>query len=130
MTMLSRCPYGSLLTERTCASCSKQMPGETTNLSAEGFERGTSRVPGAILRSASVRIPGLVVTEHELSVPLDHDDPARGTITLFAREVADPDGTDKPFLLFLQGGPGHESPRPADRRSIPWLERALKDFRV
>ena len=50
---------------------------------------------------------------------------------MFAREVADPDGPGKPFLLFLQGGPGMEAPRPARHPlSPPWLERALVDFRV
>lgn len=38
-----------------------------------------------------------------------------------------PDG--KPFLVFLQGGPGNEAPRPAPGHP-PWLARALKDYRV
>src|SRR5262249_32662840 len=33
-----------------------------------------------------------------------------------------------PWLLFLQGGPGRPSPRPAGRES--WLDRALRDYRV
>ncbi len=76
-----------------------------------------------------VRAPGLILTEHELSVPLDHERPDAERITIFAREVADPDGTDRPYLLYLQGGPGFESPRPG-RSSPGWLERALQDFRV
>lgn len=76
------------------------------------------------------RIPGLVLTEHELRVPLDHANPDGREITLFAREVADPDGLDRPFLVFLQGGPGFEAPRPLGRSSPGWLERALRDFRV
>src|SRR6476661_2368874 len=76
-------------------------------------------------------VPGLVLTEHRLAVPLDHDAPEGPTIEVFAREVAAPDGRDKPFLVFLQGGPGHEAPRPESARSGPaWLPRALKDFRV
>src|SRR5204863_1360937 len=48
-----------------------------------------------------------------------------------AREVADPDGLDRPLLLFLQGGPGHEAARPTSNPSGPaWLGRALQDFRV
>jgi pimeloyl-ACP methyl ester carboxylesterase len=78
-----------------------------------------------------MRIPGLVLTEHELSVPLDHDDPGGERITVFAREVADPDGLDRPFLVFLQGGPGYEAPRPTRHPSDPgWLDRALTEFRV
>lgn len=78
-----------------------------------------------------VRPPGLVLTEHEFSVPLDHDRPDGERITVFAREVADPDGTDRPFLVYFQGGPGSEAPRPTRRPSAPaWLDRALQEFRV
>ena len=74
---------------------------------------------------------GLLLTEHEFSVPLDHSQPDGEKISVFAREVADPDGRDKPFLVFLQGGPGHESPRPTRAPTDPgWLDRALQDFRV
>ena len=74
---------------------------------------------------------GLVLTEHEFSLPLDHDRPGGESITVFAREVADPGGTDRPFLVFLQGGPGYEAPRPTRHPSSQgWLERALQDFRV
>lgn len=78
-----------------------------------------------------MRTPGLVLTEHEFAVPLDHSRPDGDRITVFAREVADPDGRDRPFLLFLQGGPGMEAPRPGRHPSSPgWLDRALRDFRV
>jgi pimeloyl-ACP methyl ester carboxylesterase len=75
------------------------------------------------------RAPGIVLTEHELAVPLDHERPGGDRITVFAREVAALDGADRPYLLYLQGGPGHESPRPT-RNAPGWIERALKDFRV
>ncbi len=79
----------------------------------------------------TTRTHGLVLVEHEVAVPLDHDHPDGPTITVFAREVADPDGLDRPFLLFLQGGPGHEAPRPTSTPTSPgWLERALADHRV
>jgi pimeloyl-ACP methyl ester carboxylesterase len=74
---------------------------------------------------------GLVLTEHEFAVPLDHARPDDDTITVFAREVADPDGRDRPLLVYLQGGPGSEAPRPTRHPSSPgWLDRALTDFRV
>lgn len=77
------------------------------------------------------RIPGLLVTEHEITVPLDHAAPDGERITVFAREVADPDGPDRPYLVYLQGGPGFEAPRPTRRPSSPgWLDRALTEFRV
>jgi pimeloyl-ACP methyl ester carboxylesterase len=70
---------------------------------------------------------GLRLTEHELEVPLHPN--SDESLTIFAREVAEPDGLDKPFLIFLQGGPGFESPRPAGP-AHGWMERALQDFRV
>ncbi|MGA9749812.1 MAG: hypothetical protein WBQ50_20355, partial [Nocardioides sp.] len=77
------------------------------------------------LRSESLTVPGLVLVEHELEVPVDHDDPGRGTLTVFAREVADPGGRDRPFLVYLQGGPGQEAPRPTRQPTAPaWLDRA------
>jgi len=80
---------------------------------------------------ATVRTNGLVLTEHEFSVPLDHSRAAGERITVFVREVSDPDGLDRPYLVFLQGGPGMEAPRPTRHPSTPgWLDRALRDFRV
>ena len=78
-----------------------------------------------------IRVPGLVLTEHELQVPLDHARPDGREITVFAREVAEPDGLDKPFLVYLEGGPGFQAPRPTRHPSAPgWLDRALQEFRV
>ena len=77
------------------------------------------------------RPPGLILTEHEFEVPLDHAAPDGERITVFAREVADPDGRDRPLLVFFQGGPGFEASRPTGVPSSPgWLDRALADFRV
>lgn len=81
--------------------------------------------------AVTFHVPGLVLTEHEFRIPLDHDDPDGDRITVFAREVADPDGRDLPYLVFLQGGPGQEAPRPTRVPASPgWLERALRDYRV
>jgi pimeloyl-ACP methyl ester carboxylesterase len=80
---------------------------------------------------ATVLANGLLLTEHELAVPLDHGRPGGERITVFAREIADPEGRDRPLLLYLQGGPGHEGARPTRNPSGPgWLDRALEDFRV
>ena len=73
---------------------------------------------------------GFRVREHRVEVPVDHDDPHRfGALEVFAREVVDParDGEDLPLLLFLQGGPGGMSPRPAPGG---WLATALRTHRV
>src|SRR4051795_1371310 len=75
-------------------------------------------------------IHGLVITDHEFAIPLDHSRAEGETITVFAREVAAEEGRERPFLVFFQGGPGSESPRPTTPRTPPWLPRALKDYRV
>jgi pimeloyl-ACP methyl ester carboxylesterase len=73
----------------------------------------------------------MLVVDHSLTVPLDHEQPGGGTIEVFAREIAAPDGGDRPYLLFLQGGPGQEAPRPVRFPASPaWLDRALRDYRV
>ena len=78
----------------------------------------------------SYRQRGTVLTDHTFSVPLDHDRPGGERIEVFAREVvaADRAGSDLPWLLFLQGGPGFGGPRLSGRSS--WLTRGLDDFRV
>jgi len=79
----------------------------------------------------TVKTPGLVLVEHEFEVPLDHGRPDGETITVFAREVAEPDGRERPFLVFFQGGPGQEAPRPTRHPSSSgWMDRALRDYRV
>lgn len=76
-------------------------------------------------------LPGLTLRDVTLDVPLDRAAPERGTIEVFARVIAAEGGEGRPFLLYLQGGPGSEAPRPGlDPASPPWLERALADFRV
>lgn len=87
---------------------------------------------GATLSGMSVqsRLPGLVLTDHEFAVPLDHGRPQGERINVYAREVVRPgkEHDDLPWLLFLQGGPGGKSPRPT--RHADWLGRALQDYRV
>ncbi len=79
--------------------------------------------------SAMYRVPGAVLTEREHTVPLDHARPDGPQISVFTREVADPDGPNRPYLVFLQGGPGFEAVRPTSPPS-GWMVRALKDYRV
>ena len=75
------------------------------------------------------RVPGAVLTERTHSVPLDHSKPDGEKITIFTRELAAPDGLDRPYLLFLQGGPGFEATRPTAPPS-GWQKRAIADYRV
>ncbi|MGV4981589.1 alpha/beta fold hydrolase [Streptomyces sp. NRAIS4] len=81
--------------------------------------------------SRTYRLPGLAVTDHTFTVPLDHADPAGASIRVFAREVCDPAraGERLPWLLYLQGGPGGKSPRPLNATS-GWLARAVRTHRV
>ncbi|WP_225724660.1 MULTISPECIES: alpha/beta fold hydrolase [unclassified Nocardia] len=78
-----------------------------------------------------MRIPGYVVTDHTVPVPLDHADPGGPIIDVFVREVVDPvlARESLPWLLYLQGGPGGKSPRPTGK-SPDWLARALRTHRV
>jgi pimeloyl-ACP methyl ester carboxylesterase len=78
----------------------------------------------------SARQAGMVLTDHMFTVPLDHARPDGEQITVFAREVtaAGKDAAGLPWLLYLQGGPGHRAPRPAGRGT--WLDRALDGYRV
>ncbi|HEX7950993.1 MAG TPA: alpha/beta fold hydrolase [Candidatus Limnocylindrales bacterium] len=79
--------------------------------------------------SPPYRVPGAILTEREHVVPLDHARPDGPTISVFTREVADPDGLRRPYLVFLQGGPGFEAARPTSPPS-GWMKRALEDYRV
>ncbi|HEY8987875.1 MAG TPA: alpha/beta fold hydrolase, partial [Candidatus Limnocylindrales bacterium] len=74
-------------------------------------------------------VPGARFTEREHSLPLDHARPDGPRISVFTREVAAPDGADRPYLVFLQGGPGFEAARPTSP-PIGWMKRALLDYRV
>jgi pimeloyl-ACP methyl ester carboxylesterase len=82
------------------------------------------------MKTITHRLPGLVLTDHEFAVPLDHASPDDAKITVFAREVVAPDkeSAELPWLVFFQGGPGFGSPRPLSRSG--WLKRALEDYRV
>ena len=79
--------------------------------------------------AVTYRVPGALLTEREHTVPLDHARPDGPTIVVFTREMAAPDGANKPYLLFLQGGPGLEATRPTSPPT-GWMKRALLDYRV
>jgi pimeloyl-ACP methyl ester carboxylesterase len=81
------------------------------------------------MHTTTWNLPGLQLTDHLLEVPLDHIDPRGPQIEVFARIFTAPGGKDRPFLLFLQGGPGSEAPRPGNAAPA-WLDRALADFQV
>ncbi|KAF4983013.1 hypothetical protein FZEAL_1485 [Fusarium zealandicum] len=85
-------------------------------------------VPSAKLTSSTSHVlPGqLHVTELFFKVPLDYADPEGPSITLFARRVRkhevpifsldeeDDDEAPKPYLVYLEGGPGFGNREPQD----------------
>ena len=73
--------------------------------------------------------PGVILTEREHLVPLEHGTTVGPNITVFTRQVAAPGGEKRPYLLFLQGGPGFEAARPTSPPT-GWMKRALQDYRV
>jgi pimeloyl-ACP methyl ester carboxylesterase len=79
---------------------------------------------------ATVRHHGMELTDYEFTVPLDHDRLSGETLAIFARAVrgGEKSAATRPWLVFLQGGPGFPGPRPLDRSG--WLKRALEDYDV
>jgi pimeloyl-ACP methyl ester carboxylesterase len=71
---------------------------------------------------------GWQIVDHFFDLPLDHAEPDGRQIKVYGREVRRLSGHDRPWLVFLQGGPGGRSPRP--RELSGWLSRACEDYRV
>lgn len=74
----------------------------------------------------------LSLSEHLFALPLVWDAPTDSrTIDVFARVITRPGGEELPYLVFLQGGPGCEAPRPSFAPRQPnWLDSALAHYRV
>lgn len=109
-----------------------------------------STAPRLVSGPWSAATAGLLTRDHRIGVPFDRsgagdrfpDGSAAGseTITVYAREVvllsdavgAPEDGpaADRPWLVFLQGGPGCESPRPSADGGAGWLGAVLEHYRV
>ena len=79
---------------------------------------------------ATVRHHGMDLTDYEFDVPLDHERPSGEALTVFARAVKQAEKSEhaRPWLVFLQGGPGFPGPRPIEKSG--WLKRALDDYHV
>lgn len=77
-----------------------------------------------------LRLDGLVLVDHTFQLPLDHDGADAGEIEVFAREVraAEEGAAQRPWLVYLQGGPGFESPRPMGKEG--WIGKAVDRYRV
>ncbi|OMO64393.1 Alpha/beta hydrolase-1 [Corchorus capsularis] len=76
-------------------------------------------------------VPDLRLRDHRFTVPLDYKDrEASPKISIFAREVVSVGKEEQPlpYLLYLQGGPGFECPRPTEASG--WIQKACEEFRV
>lgn len=91
----------------------------------------------AISKASTVqKMPGFNYIKHNFVVPLAYgkglSQAGSETINVFARELYLPEYQDSrenlPFLVFFQGGPGFESPRPLALDG--WIKRALQEYRV
>ncbi|WP_282692768.1 alpha/beta fold hydrolase [Streptomyces sp. CC208A] len=79
------------------------------------------------------RQPGVVVTDHHFPVPLDHARPDGEMIEVHGREIvaaglSDAERDRRPWLLYLEGGPGFGARRFIGRQA--WIGRAVREFRV
>lgn len=72
--------------------------------------------------------PGIEQISHRCEVPLDYTQPSKGSLQLYAREIRNASSDNKPYLVYLAGGPGFASPRPSDCSG--WLKKALERYRV
>ncbi|KAL5727237.1 hypothetical protein ACHQM5_000456 [Ranunculus cassubicifolius] len=76
-------------------------------------------------------VPELRLRDHHFTVPLDYSSVDHSTkISVFARELVSVGKEEQPlpYLLFLQGGPGFESPRPTEASG--WIKKACEAYRV
>lgn len=91
-----------------------------------------------MIEVSSSRRGGLHLRDVSLDVPFDHfggngslGGSEQRTLHVFARIMATEAKSTKPYLVFLQGGPGFEAPRPTTPvGSSSWQARALEDFQV
>lgn len=76
--------------------------------------------------------PGFRTVDHTFTVPLDHDRPGGEQIEVYAREVTERSSAAqaRPWLLYLQGGPGYAAPRPLSSETRGWLGAAVRHYRV
>lgn len=69
--------------------------------------------------------PAVTMTTHQIPVALDYRNPSAGDLHVFVREFRLRGGEGKPYVIYLQGGPGFASPRFESHGSFlkPLLER-------
>ena len=84
---------------------------------------------GALLMN-SYKYSGMVIKDHDFIVPLDHQKQQGEKITVFVREIIkeELENEQLPYLIYFQGGPGYESPRPITNSG--WIKRASEEYKV
>ena len=72
----------------------------------------------------------MIITDHTFLVPLDYENKDGKEISIFARAIERKETVNKeiPYLVFFQGGPGYESPRPITDSG--WIKRASEEYKV
>ena len=72
----------------------------------------------------------MIITDHTFLVPLDYENKNCKEISIFAREIERKETVKKnlPYLIFFQGGPGYESPRPITNSG--WIKRASENYKI
>tara|TARA_Y100001970_G_C14247183_1_gene869124 strand:- start:3139 stop:4374 length:1236 start_codon:yes stop_codon:yes gene_type:complete len=72
----------------------------------------------------------MAITDYNFNLPLDYKNKDGEKISIFAREILREEHENKsiPYLVFFQGGPGYESPRPITDSG--WVKRASQDYKV
>lgn len=70
----------------------------------------------------------MFITEHSFELPLDYENPDQQSISVFVREIRLDEKVKKPYLVYLQGGPGFESPRPISFSG--WIKKALNRYNI
>ena len=72
----------------------------------------------------------MIITDRNFLVPLDYENKNGKKISIFVREVQKEDKLNKdlPYLIFFQGGPGYESPRPITNSG--WIKRVSEEYKV
>jgi pimeloyl-ACP methyl ester carboxylesterase len=128
---LTRLGAGSLILVKACAAWTERTGRHVdgARLRRNPTIRNILACSSPVARNADNA--DVVVDTHRFEVPLDHDDPAGPSITVFAQRVVRRENAahDLPYLLFLPGGPGGQCPDP--RNVIPtWLDAALDRYQV
>ena len=77
-----------------------------------------------------IEYDGLKIIDYNLKVPLDYTINNSEKISIFARKVSRNENSNKslPYLIFFQGGPGYESPRPISDSG--WIKRASHEYNI